>query len=541
MSEDAQQANRQIARASGTVMFAFALSQVAGLVRQILVTRAFGTGPANDAFTAANSYPNIIFNLVAGGALASAFVPTFTGLLTKDDRRSAWRLASSITNLVMLILAGLSLLSAVFAPQIVRYILAPGFNSGQQALTAQLLRPLLIASTIFGVSGLLMGILNAHQRFLLPSLTSTMYWTGMVIGLIFFVPSMGILGLAWGAVLGSLLHLAIQLPDLLRLPDRRYTPTLGLSDPTVREVALLMGPRLFSVAAVQLSLLVNTRITSSLLTGSVTAPPAAFQLMTVPLVVIGSSIGTASLPTFSAQFARGAIDELRHSFTATLRGILLLSIPATVGLILLRTPLITFLFQRGAFNAHSTAQVAWALLWYTLGLVFFTVVEIVTRGFFAMHNTKTPVIVGVIAMVLTIALSYLFTAWFARIGWMPLGGPALAATVGQAIETITLFFLLRRKLNGLNGIELLKSAGAAMLGCLPMAGLLLAWMRLLGSQTAALTKIGNALHLSGTTFQAGMITLGGVLIGGLVYALALVLLRVPEVRTAVLAVRRRLS
>jgi putative peptidoglycan lipid II flippase len=540
MSEDTQQANRQIARASGTVMFAFALSQVAGLVRQILFTRAFGPDP-RDAFTAANTYPNIIFNLVAGGALASAFVPTFSGLLAKDDRRGAWRLASSITNLVMLILAGLSLLSAVLAPQIVGSILAPHSSTAQQALMVQLLRPLLITSTVFGVSGLLMGILNAYQRFLLPSLTSTMYWTGMVIGLIFFVPSMGILGVAWGAVLGSLLHLAIQLPDLLRLRDRRYTPTLGLGDPTVREVAILMGPRLFSVAAVQLSLLVSTRITTGLQSGSVFAPTSAFSIMTVPLIVIGSSIGTASLPTFSAQFARGAIDELRQSFTATLRGILLLSIPATVGLILLRTPLITFLFQRGEFDAQATQQVAWALLWYTLGLVFFTVVEIVTRVFFAMHNTMTPVIVGVIAMVLTIFFSYLFTAWFAHIGWMPLGGVALAATVGQAIETVTLFVLLRRKLNGVNGIELLKSVGAALLGCLPMAGLLLAWTWLFGHLTAALTKIGNALHLSGTTFQAGIITLGGVLLGGLVYGIALVLLRVPEVHTVVLAVRWRLS
>ncbi len=522
-------------------MFAFALSQVAGLLRQILVTRSFGTGPANDAFNAANSYPNIIFNLVAGGALASAFVPTFTGLLAKEDQRCAWRLASSITNLVLLILASFSLVSAVFAPQIVRYILVPGFNPAQQALTVQLLRPLLITTTIFGVSDLMMGVLNSYQRFLLPSLTSTMYWTGMVFGLLFFVPTMGILGLVWGAVLGSLLHLAIQLPGLLRLPDRRYTATFGLGDPTIREVAILMGPRLFSVAAVQLSLLVNNRITSYLLTGSVTSPQAAFQVMTVPLFVIGASIGTASLPTFSAQYVRGAIDDLRQSFSAALRGILLLSIPATVGLILLRTSLITFLFQRGEFDAHSTGQVAWALLWYTLGLVFYTVVEIVTRGFFAMRNTITPVIVGMIAMGLTIAFSYLFTAWFARIGWMPLGGVALAATVGQAIETVTLFLLLRRKLNGLNGIDLLKSAGAALLACLPMAGVLIAWTWLFGNQTPAMTKIGNSLHLSEATFQAGVITLGGVLLGGLVYGLSLAVLRIPEIYTVIATMQRRLS
>ena len=540
MSEETHQANRQIARASGTVMFAFALSQIAGLVRQILVTHTFGTGAAIDAFTAANAYPNLIFSLVAGGALASAFVPTFAGLLAKGDKSGAWRLAASITNLILLILAVLSLVSAIFAPQIVNRLLVPGFSPSQQALTAQLLRILLISATVFGISGLMMGILNAYQRFLLPSLTSTMYWSGLIIGLLFFVPSMGILGLAWGAVLGSLLHLAIQLPDLLRLPDRRYTPTFGLGDPTVREVAILMGPRLFSVAAVQLSLLVNNRIASHLPTGSVFAPPAAFQIMTVPVFVIGSAIGTASLPTFSAQFARGAIDEMRQSFSATLRGILLLSIPATVGLILLRVPLIAFLFQHGAFDAHSTQQVAWALFWYTLGLVFFTVVEILTRAFFAMHNTWIPVIVGVVAMAATIAFSFLFVDWFGQIGWMPLGGVALAASVGQAIETIALFFLLRRKLNGVNGSTLLQSAAIALIGCVPMAGILLGWSWFLDGQTKALTTIGNALHLSGTTFQAGVITLGGVLLGGMVYGLTLFALRVPEIHQVLTAVKQRL-
>jgi putative peptidoglycan lipid II flippase len=522
VSEIAQPATRQIARAAGTVMFAFALSQVAGLVRQILVTRAFGTGKAIDAFSAANAYPTIIFTLVAGGALASAFVPTFTTLLTKNERPSAWRLASAITNLVTLILLALSLLSAVFAPQIVRTILVPHFSPEQQSLTVDLMRILLITAIVFGVSGLLMGILNAHQRFLLPSLASSMYWFGMIFGLFFFVPSMGIFGLAWGAVLGSILHLCIQLPDLFRLPDRHYTPTLGLKDPAVREVALLMGPRLFSVAVLQVSNLVNTIIASGQPTGSLAAINYAFPIMTVPLVVIGSSIGTASLPTFSAQYARGELGEMRQSLTATLRGVLLLSIPATVGLIILRQPLITFLFQRGNFNTLSTEQVAWALLWYVAGLVFHAVLEILTRAFFAMHDTRTPVLVAAGAMGLNIVFSLAFSAWFTRIGWMPHGGLALATSVAQAIETTTLFILLRKRLNGIKGEELTRGAGAAILGSLGMGAVLLLWLPAVGSHSVALT------------------TLGGVAIGGLTYGLVLAILRVSEVRSIFQALQRRL-
>ncbi len=513
-------------------MFAFALSQVAGLVRQILVTRAFGTDVAIDAFSAANTYPNIIFNLVAGGALASAFVPTFTGLLTKGDRSSAWRLASAITNLVFLILAALSLLSAVFAPQIVRTILVPtspagGASAGgelllqKQALTADLLRVLLLTPTIFGLSGLLMGILNSHQRFFLPSLASTMYWLGMILGLVFFVPSMGIFGLAWGAVLGSVLHLCIQLPDLFRLPEKSYRPTLGLRDPAVKDVALLMGPRLFSVAVLQISNLVNTFIASGQPTGSLAAISYAFPIMTVPLVVIGSSIGTASLPTFSAQFARGDLVEMRRSLTATLRGVLLLSVPATVGLILLRQPLITFLFQRGSFNAFSTEQVSWALLWYTLGLVFHSVLEILTRAFFAMHDTKTPVIVGAVAMAANVLFSFAFSAWFTAIGWMPHGGLALATSAAAVIETTTLFILLRRRLRGIQAKELGRGLVASVLGCVGMGVALVFWLQVAGSRSPALAA------------------LGGVAVGGAVYGLVLALIHTPELNQVINRIRRQ--
>ena len=203
MSEEKNTANQQIARASGVVMVAFALSQVAGLVRQILATRAFGTGAIMDSFNTANIFPNLLFNLLAGGALASAFVPTFTAFLVKDDHPSAWKLASAIVNLVVLALTTLSFISSLFAPQIAR-LLAPTTTPDYQLLTAQLLRILLITSTIFGASGLLSGILNAHQRFWLPSLASAIYWVGLIIGLIFFVPSHGNLWAGLGGGTGRM-------------------------------------------------------------------------------------------------------------------------------------------------------------------------------------------------------------------------------------------------------------------------------------------------------------------------------------------------
>jgi putative peptidoglycan lipid II flippase len=509
------------------VMIAFALSQVAGLVRQILATRAFGTSSAMDAFNTASIFPDLLFNLLAGGALASAFVPTFTAFLVKDDHPSAWKLASSIANLVVLTLTTLSFISSLFSLQIAR-LLAPHYNPAQQLLTAQLLRILLITSTVFGASGLLSGILNAHQRFWLPSLASAIYWVGIIFGLLFFVPTLGIYGLAWGVVLGACLHLCIQLPDLVRLPKRHYNLTLGKANSSVREVVLLMGPRLISVATLQVNAVVTGIIASGLPTGSLSAIKYAFPIMTVPLVVIGSGIGIATLPTFSAQYARGEVGELRNSLTSTLRGVILLAFPATLGLILLRQPLIASLFQHGDFTPLSSAMTSWALLWYTVGLVFHCVLEILVRAFFALHDTKTPALVSAGAMGLNIFFCFAFTAWFDKLGWMPFGGLALAISLSTAIETTTLFFMLRKRLKGIQGTELAKGTVAAVLGTLAMSSVIIAWLYAMRGQPDALLM--NIIR-----------TLGGVTIGAAVYGLALSLLRIPELRILFQGIKHRLS
>jgi putative peptidoglycan lipid II flippase len=513
-------ANRQIARAAGTVMIAFALSNLIGLVRQVLITRAFGTGSSIDAFYAASTYPDLVFSLVAGGALSSAFIPTFTGFLVKEDRAGAWKLASSIINLILLILIGLSLLSAVFAAQIIRYVLAPNFAPAEQALAASLLRILLLSPAIFGFSGLLMGILNAHQRFLLPALAPSMYWLGMIFGLLVLVPSMGIFGLAWGAVLGAALHLAVQIPDLLKLPGRFYLPTLGLDNSAVREVGRLIAPRLLGVAVVQINFVVNVIIASGLPVGSLSAIKNAWMVMTVPEVVIAQAIAIAALPTFSAQAARGASDEMRSSLAATLRGVLFLSLPASLGLILLRRPLIVLLFQHGEFDAHSTDLVAWALLWYGAGLIGHSVVEILSRAFYALHDTRTPVFVGAVAMSLNVVFSLGFSMLFAKIGWMPHGGLALANSLATALEMAALLILMRRRLHGIEGLYItrgLLQAGAATLGM----------------------SIGIWLWSQATT-AAWLVGLGGVGLGAVIYFIAMWALKVPELGMLISGISRRL-
>lgn len=515
--------NRQIARAAGLVMLAFVFSQVTGLIYQVLVANAFGTDQSMDAFNAANRVAETLFRLIAGGALGSAFIPTFTELLVKGDRQSAWRLASAVGNLVLMVLSLLGILAAIFAPQIVRNILAPGFDDpALEQLTIQLMRIMLPSAAIFGISGLFMGILNSHQVFLVPALTPAMYRLGMIFGTVVLSPRMGIYGLALGVLIGALAHLALQIPALKR-QGATYKPILGLKLPEVREVVRLMGPRFLGVAVVELNFWVNTRLASFMPEGSVTGVTFAFVLMLMPQAAIAQSIATAAMPTLAAQYARKQIEGVRNSLGGILRGILLLSIPASLGLIILRVPLVQLLLERGEFTARSTELVAWALLWYGVGLVGHSVMEVLARAFYALHDTRTPVMVGVVAMSLNVVFSFLFSDLFERAGWMPHGGLALANSLATALEMAALLLLMRRRLDGIEGSRLLQGFGSAALGTLMMSLALWLWM----------TQIGEA--------APWLVTTGGVVIGGVVYTVVIAVLRVPEVNTLLRAVKSRLG
>ncbi len=516
-------ANTRIARAAGTVMFAILLGQIAGLVRGILVARAFGASPELDAFFAANRVSETLFLLIAGGALGSAFLPTFAGLLAKNETDTAWRLASSIANAVTLTLSLLAALIAVFAPQVVRYALAPGLSTdpGLFALTISLLRIQLIAAVLFGLGGLIVGILNAHQIFLIPALTPALYQLGIIFGAVVLAPSMGIYGLAWGVVIGALLYLLVQFPTLLKQKGA-YTFRLGLSDALVRQVFLLMGPRLLGVAIVQLNFWVNTWLASQMTSGSVSGLYYGFSLMLMAQAVIAQSVAIAAMPTFSAQHALGQKDEMRASLAASLRGVILLALPASLGLMLLREPIVSLLYQRGEFDERSVQIVSWALLWYAAGLVGHSIMEILTRAFYAQHDTKTPVVIGTIAMGLNVVFSITFAQGFESLGWLPLGGLAFANSLATALEATALFIFMRKRLGGIEGRHIARGFSACALASLGMTIGVLAWIQVTGSLTR------------------WVVALGGVAIGGTIYLMGLLILRVPEIKLLTKAVSNRL-
>jgi putative peptidoglycan lipid II flippase len=513
---------RSITRSAFIAMIGLVLSQLVGLLKSIVVARAFGTGAMNDAFIAGNRLPEFLFSLVAGGALASAFIPTYTAFLVEEKRKAADRLASAVGSWLFILLAAGSALCVLLAQQLVQYIVAPGFTDPVQIQTTiALLRILLLCPTIFGLSGLMMGILNAHHRFFFSALAPMFYSLGWIAGVLFLSPTMGIFGLAWGVVAGAVMHFAIQVPALISLrPAYRFL--LETVDPAVRNVVRLIAPRAIGQSAVQLNLLVNTILASGQPAGSQSAIAIAFALMLMPEIAVAQAAGTAAFPTLSAQISRGQLDPMRATLASVFRGIFFLALPSAVGLLLLGRPIVRMIFERGAFDAHSTDMVVWALGFYALGLVAHSLLEVLARAFFAMQDTATPVAVSVGGMALNVGLSLALVAAFNGLGWMPHGALALANSLATIVEMTVLIYFLRRKINwGLDRAGWL-SLGRTILASAVLAVFLWVWCGVLGS--VSIWVLGS----------------GGILLGMAVYATASLLLGSSEARSILRTMRAKL-
>ncbi len=457
--------SRRVAGAALIVMAFFIISRFTGLAREIIIGARFGTSAEYDAYLAAFRVPDLLFQLVAGGALGSAFIPVFAGHWVRGEKPAAWLLFSRVLNLVTLLLILLAATAILFAQPLVSNIIAPGFSPEQQAETAQLMRIMLTGTVVFGASGLVMGALNATQHFLWPAAAPVVYNLAIIASVWWLAPRMGIAGLAWGVVAGAIGHLLVQLPQLMRT-GVVYAPSADLRDAGVREVLRLMGPRVLGLFFVQMQFLVNTILASGLAAGSLSALNYAWLIMLLPLGIFAQSVATAVFPTFAAQIAEGDADAMRRTLSQTLRTVLFLIIPAAVGLITFGAMIVRLLLERGSFTADSTALVAYALAFYALGLVGHASLEIMVRAFYALHNTWTPVLVGVGAMLLNILLSFW---WVQPLGF---GGLALANSVATLLEALLLLILLRRALGGIDGRALALSAGRTALAAAVMGAAL---------------------------------------------------------------------
>jgi putative peptidoglycan lipid II flippase len=415
----------------------FLVSKITGIVDDLILARTIKPGPELDAYYAAFGLPDLLFTLIAGGALASAFIPVFTGFLTREDRSGAWQLFSAVVNTAFVVAAIGSGILAIFAPWIVAATVGSGFSPEYQRLCANLMRVILIGTMIFAISGVVMSALQANQHFFLPALAPIMYNLGILGGVIFLGPTMGVWGAAIGVVVGSIMHLLIQVPGLVKY-KARWAAQLGWHDAQLRRVVRLMIPRIIGLGAVQLAGVVTISLASTLSSGSVTALNYGWRVMQLPETLIATAIATAAFPTLSEFAARGQIPELRRTLRTTLLVILMLTIPATLGLLIFGQWAVRVLYDT---TPEATLLITWAVHGYALGMIGHSMLEITARTFYAQQDTWTPLYVAVGAMLVAIAASVLLRD---RLG---VGGLALANAIGVTVEVAALLVILRRRLN----------------------------------------------------------------------------------------------
>ncbi len=524
-------------RAAGLVAALALLSRVLGLVREIVVRQYLGvTTLEATAFDIASRFPEAIFLIVAGGAIGSAFIPTFSAYLGRDDEEGSWHLFSAVLNLLTVVVTLISVAVMIFAAPFVTFFYAD--NIAQEPallpLTVALMRVMLLSPIIFGVSGIVMATLNARQHFLLPALAPSVYNVGIIAGGVAGAMLGGgapmataavatAWGLTWGTVAGALGHLLVQLPGL-RGQGARYAPVLTVRDPGVRQVLRLMAPRVLGLSFSEVNKFIILFLTGTMALGTLPALNAAFRILIMPQGILGQALGIAAFPTLAALAVRGAHREMRGILADSLRLVLFLGLPATALLALLAEPYVAILFERGLFDAEATALVATALRFYAFGLIALTALEVVARGFYALSDTLTPVLSGG----LQIAVMWVLSLWFRdslfpALGWRPLGGLALSFSLSNILEVGLLLWLLRRRLGGLDGRALL--SGTARMG-------------------AATLAMSAAIVAAVAPLPAGAIwarALVGTAAGGLAYLLACWLLRVTELRQLVGLARRRLG
>lgn len=449
---------RKLAAASLIVMAGFLLSRISGLIRNVVIAGQFGTGREYEAFLAAITVPDLVFQLLAGGAVGAAFIPVFRGYFARREDAEAWHLASTLMSLAFLATGLVALVLAVLARPVTELVV-PAWDDASKDLTATLMRPMLLSPVVFAVSGFAISILNSFQRFALTALAPIAYNATIAIAAIVLRP-MGIEGVAIGVAAGAALHLLVQMPGLIA-QGMRFRFSLDLGHTGVREVIRLMGPRMLGLGVIQIAQLMNVVLASYLIVGSLSFLNLAWLVMMTPLV-LAMAVSTAVFPTLAEESALERTDAVREVFLLSFRTILFLTIPMAVGLVVIGEPLIGLLFERNEFGTASTRQTAFALSFYALGLAGHAAVEIVDRVYYALHDTRTPVLVALAAFLANVALSLVLMQTS-----LNYGGLALGSSLAVLAEAAILIRLIGRRLEGLRpralGASLARTVVAALL------------------------------------------------------------------------------
>ena len=473
------------------------VSRIVGLIRERVFTTTFGAGDTFDAFVAAFRIPDLIFNLVVLGALSAAFIPLFTEKLVngKKGKESAFEFALSIFNIIVFSVAVLSVIYAVLAPYIVPLI-APGFDGEKLLLTIRLSRIMALQPILLSVSFVFSGVLNSFKRFVAYALAPILYNIGIIVGVMYFVPMMGIDGLGWGVVLGALLHVGVQIPSMFQV-GFRWRPVWISSKKDFQALWRMMLPRVFGLAAQQVNLLVVTILGSGLLAGSITAFHLANNIQNVPIGIFGIAFAQAAFPTLSEQIAKKNKVAFRHTITRTFRYILFFVVPLSVFFFLLRAQIVRVLFGDGAFDWEDTIITFETFKFLIISIFAQATIPLLTRAFYAQQDTKTPVAISIVTMIINVVLALYLSP---RLG---VEGLALAFSGAAIIQLVLLLGTLHLQLDGFDDRKVILSLAKITLATL-LAAVVVQLLKYPIAQVVDMQRFwGVFIQLVGT-FTAGI-------------------------------------
>jgi len=543
----------RLARSAGLISIATMASRLLGVAREMVLARVFGASAdaSMDAFNVAFRVPNLVRDLFAEGAMTAAFVPTFSRTLNQDGREAAWRLGNLVINALLIVTTVLVVLGIVFADPITRLLAATDFTppilrllgfdvapsaaagfakfEGKLELTVQLTQIMMPFLTTIAVAVAMMGMLNSMNRFFVPALSPAMFNVATIacaFALVPYMPRFGlepIVGIAIAAVLGGLGQIAVQWPSLRR-EGFRYRPALDFADSGLREILRLMGPGTLGLAAVQINVVVNTSLAATQEQGAVSWLQYAFRLMYLPIGLFGVSIATAALPDLSRQASDTDKSAMRTTLSSALRMMLMLNVPATVGLVVLAHPIVELILEHGRFMPTDTTATAQALMFYAPGLLGYSAVKITSPSFYALRDSRTPVIISIASVMLNLALNLVL------VGVMGYRGLALGTAIAAVFNALALLALLGRRIGGLEGARIATALLKIMIASAVMGAAALLMSRWLEAAVPGEQWYMRMMQVFGA-IAAGVIVLMG----------SAKLLRIAELDAAMSRVVRRIA
>ena len=539
---DSTKKRSSVARSAGIVSLAVMASRVLGLAREMVFAYFFGASKsfANDAYVIAFRIPNLLRDLFAEGALSSAFVPVFSEYLVKKDEKEAFRLSNMVATALVLILGSIVVLGIIFAEPVVAFI-APGFEASPEkfALTVRMTRIMMPFILLVALAAQSMGVLNARDRFGIPALASAFFNVGSIIGGLAVAalltdptfshpiravvenPTEGIIGMAYGVLIGGFMQYAVQWPSL-RGAGFKYRPILSFTHPGVRRIFRLMVPAIIGGSAVQVNVLINSNFASNIPeTGPVSWLSYAFRLMQFPIGVFGVAIATATLPAISRNAALKEVKDFRRTLAASIRLAFLLTVPSAVGLMVLGRPIIALIYERGHFGPNDTTHTAGALAFFAIGLAGYSAIKILAPAFYALNDSRTPMLISLFSI-----LTNFFMNWM-LVDVMRERGLALSTSVNALLNCSALYFIMRRRLKGIDDRKTAFALGKILFASAVMAAV--CWV---ASSTIS--------RFAGESFTARLLNVtASVTLGAGTFYLCALLLGIEELTAATNAITRR--